>query len=144
MAIEISWAKQSDTEDLEAIDEIEHEDNSLWIPQSKADFAKVIKKSAYLTLIAREDEKPIGYLQSGERNTKKHLWVENVMVLKKYRKQGVARKLVNHFIAHWKDQVDYIVLITPGPHVEAFERMGFEKEMHYMGYKYSRGKEPRA
>jgi len=140
MAVEISWAKMSDVEDLEAMDRIAQHENRFWVPQTKADFGKVIKRSGFLTLIARQNGKAVGYLQSGHRNTDKHMWIENVMVLEEYRKKGIARMLVNRFISHWRDKVDYIVLITPDHNVEVFERLGFEKEMNYMGYKYSRKK----
>lgn len=140
MAISISWAKMDDVEDLEDIDKIAHHENRFWESQSRAEFAAVIKKSAFLTLVARDNSKIVGYLQSGHRNTKKHMWIENVMVLEEFRRQGIARMLVNRFISHWREKVDYIVLITPDHNVEVFERLGFEKEMNYMGYKYSKKK----
>lgn len=140
MTVTISWAKMNDIADLEAIDRIAHNENRFWETQSRADFGRVIRKSGFLTLIARQNGNVVGYLQSGHRNTKKHMWIENVMVLKEFRKQGIARRLVNRFISHWRKKVDYIVLITPDHNVEVFERLGFEKEMNYMGYKYSKKK----
>jgi predicted GNAT family acetyltransferase len=138
MVIKISWAKVSDANDLERLDKIAHKEKKWWEIQSKNDFKKVINESAFLTLIVREDDKPIAYLQSGLRNTKKHLWIENIFVINEFRRKGIAKLLVDKFTSYWLTRVDNIVLITADTNLKIFEQLGFRKEMNYMGYKNRR------
>ena len=135
MAIKITWATTKDVDKLYDLDKIAHKENKFWNVQTKASFRKIIKKSKFLTIIAFNNNKPVGYLQSGMKNTKIHLWIENIFVVKKYRKKGIARLLVKRFTSHWKSRVENIVLITSDRNLRIFKRLGFKKEMNYMNYK---------
>jgi ribosomal protein S18 acetylase RimI-like enzyme len=108
--------------------------------QSKSKFANTIKNSKFLTIVAKEDGKAIAYLQSGSRNTKTHVWVENLFVKKEFRRQKVAKSMMEKFTAHWRDKVDFIVLLTADEKVEIFKRLGFQKHMNYMVHRHSRKK----
>jgi ribosomal protein S18 acetylase RimI-like enzyme len=138
MRTEISWAAIGDAKELESLDRMAHEEDRFWKMQSKSKFEGIIKKSKFLTLIAREDGRAIAYLQSGERNTRTHVWVENVFVAEKFRGRNIAKSLMEKFTNHWRGRVDYIVLLTADEKVDIFKRLGFEKEMNYMAYKHSR------
>jgi ribosomal protein S18 acetylase RimI-like enzyme len=136
MAIEISWAAAKDAKELESLDRMAHEEDRFWRMQSKSKFVSVIRKSKFLTLIARENGRAIAYLQSGERNTRTHVWVENVFVLGEFRRRSIAKSLMRKFTAHWRGKVDYIVLLTADEKIDIFKRLGFRKEMNYMRYDY--------
>ncbi len=138
MAIKISWAEVGDAKDLEALDRMAHDENRFWKVQTKSKFADFIKNSKFLTLVAKEDGKAVAYLQSGERNTKTHVWVENVFVKEEYRRQKIAKSLMEKFTGHWKSKVDYIVLLTADERVDVFKRLGFEKHMNYMVHNQSK------
>jgi ribosomal protein S18 acetylase RimI-like enzyme len=140
MTIKLSWVTADDIDGLVKLDKIAHKENKFWNIQSKAQFKKVVKRSKFLTIIAKNNQTPIGYLQSGLKNTKLHVWIDDIYVIKEFRKKGIAKMLVNKFVNHWKNKVNYIVLITEDKNIKIFEKLGFEKEMNYMGYKYSRGK----
>jgi ribosomal protein S18 acetylase RimI-like enzyme len=136
----LSWASKKDVPELVNIDKIANSHDSGWLLQSAKEFYSVIRESKYLTVIARVDGKAVGYLQSGFRNTKRHMWIENVIVLEEFRNRGIARMMVNKFVSHWKSKIDHIVLITEDRNMGVFRALGFEKEMNYMGYRHSRGK----
>lgn len=140
MNVVLSWASKKDVPELVNIDKIANSHDSGWLLQSAKEFYSVIRESKYLTVIARVDGKAVGYLQSGFRNTKRHMWIENVIVLEEFRNRGIARMMVNKFVSHWKSKIDHIVLITEDRNMGVFRALGFEKEMNYMGYRHSRGK----
>ncbi len=135
MAIKISWATFDDMEDWVALDKLAHKENRNWLIGSRSGYRKMIRKSKFLMLMARCDGKLVGYLQSGLRNTKEHLWIEDITVVKEFRKRGIAKLMVNKFVRHWKSRAGAIVLITSDNNMKIFERLGFKKEMNYMGYK---------
>ncbi len=138
MAIKISWADAGDAKELAALDKEARDEDRFWKVQSSSKFGDTIRKSKFLTLVARKDGDIIAYLQSDTRNTRTHLWVENVFVRREFRRQRIANSLMEKFIAHWRGKVDYIVLLTPDEKVDIFKRLGFEKEMSYMVHRRSR------
>jgi ribosomal protein S18 acetylase RimI-like enzyme len=140
MAIKISWAKMNDLKDLIALNKLAHKENKSWEVGLKSEYRKVIRKSKFLTLMAWYNGRPVAYLQSGLRNTKKHLWIEDILVLKEFRNKGVGKMLINKFVNHWRNKADFIVLITEDKNMKIFNKLGFEKEMNYTGYKHSKGK----
>ena len=140
MGVVLYWAGKKDVQDLVSMDREANNENPGWMLQSAKEFSSVIRKSKYLTIIARAGGKPAGYLQSGLKNNKKHMWIENVIVLDEFRRKGIARMMVNKFVNHWKSKIDHIVLITEDRNIGVFRALGFEKEMNFMGYKHSRGK----
>jgi len=138
MAVKIYWAGRGDAKDLESLDRMAHEEDRFWKVQSKSKFEDTIRRSKFLTLIAKEGSEPIAYLQSGARNTKSHAWIENVFVKREFRRRKIAKYLVQKFISQWKSKVDYIVLLTADEKVEIFKRLGFERQMNYMVHKQSK------
>ena len=140
MAIDISWAQAGDAKELERLDKMAQEENRTWKVQTTSQFKKIINKSKYFVLVARRGDEAIGYLQADLKNTNTHAWVENVYVRREFRKGGLAKAIMLKFTNHWKGKVDYIVLLTSDEHVGVFKKLGFEKEMNYMGYRHARGK----
>jgi len=138
MAIKISWADVRDAKELATLDKAANEEDRFWKVQSKSKFEDLIRKSKFLTLVARKDGDAIAYLQSDTRNTRTHLWVENVFVREEFRRQRIAKSLMEKFIGHWRGKVDYIVLLTPDEKVDIFKRLGFEKKMSYMVHRHSK------
>lgn len=143
MEIRISWANVDDADELASLDKTINRELMHLTPQSSDQFKKVIRKSKYLTLVARSNGKLVGYLQSGHRNTKTHVWVEGVIVSKEFRRKGIARMLVNKFAGYWRDRVEYIVLLTGDENINIFKKLGFAKKQNYMGYDYKRKKSSR-
>jgi len=138
MAVKTTWAKVRDINDIIHLNKIYHKENNFWIVPSKYGQHKLIKKSKYLTLVARDNEKLVGYLQSGLRNNKIHFWIEDIIVLKEFRRKGIAKLLVRKFVKHWNKRVENIVLITSDRNLKIFKKLGFRKEMNYMGYRFTK------
>lgn len=141
MAIKISWAGSGDAKDLESLDRTAHDEDRFWKVQSRSKFADIIRRSKFLTLIAKDEGRAIAYLQSGARNTKTHVWVENLFVRKEFRRRRIAKSMVAKFTGHWRGKADYIVLLTADEKVDIFKRLGFERHMNYMIHTQSRRKQ---
>ncbi|MGC8479506.1 MAG: GNAT family N-acetyltransferase, partial [Candidatus Micrarchaeia archaeon] len=82
------------------------------------------------------DGKIVDYIQ-GELNIRrygkfKNLFLENIYVLKKYRRKGVARLLVQMFTEYWCKKRKYVELVTTKKNRKIFEKLGFEWTMVYM------------
>ncbi|WP_188456990.1 GNAT family N-acetyltransferase [Virgibacillus oceani] len=62
--------------------------------------------SPNLSVVAFDDDKPIGIIKSGIRvmDGKKVAWNGGTAVVKAYRKKGVAKQLMHHLLALYKDE----------------------------------------
>ena len=133
MKIETSFAQLKDSKELEKIDKIANEEFKWWHLQSKKKFENAIKKSRYLIVIARINQKMVGYLEASFKN-EKTIWIENIYTSKYYRKKQVVKQLIKDSVKHWKNKVDNIVLLTADRNKKTFEKLGFKKTMNYMEF----------
>jgi len=136
MKIKINYARISDSKELAKIDVIGNKELRGWEPNSQSDFIKIIKKAKYAIIIARVHEKIVGYLTSRLDRDSKWIWVEDVYVLKSYRKSNVAKELVKKLVNYWKKKSKRnIILLTGEKNLKIFNKMGFKKTMNFMEYK---------
>ena len=134
MKIEISFAKIKDARELTKVDKIANKEFKWWHPSTKRDFEKVIKKSKYLVVVAKDDEKIVGYLEANFKGDKETIWIENVYTIQKFRNRQIAKKLMNKFVKNWKNKVNNIVLLTADRNKKILGRLGFKKTMNYMEF----------
>ena len=136
MKTEISFAKLKDAKNLEILDNIANGEFNYWFPKSKKEFEKIIIKSKRLILVSKNDDDIVGYLQAKFKDDKKTIWVENIYVMKKFRKNKISKNLVRKFVEYWKNKVENIVLLTSDKNKIIFEKLGFKKTMNYMEFVY--------
>ena len=128
-------AKISDAEELEKIDEMGNNELSNWLPNKKSDFIKLIKNKSII--VAKENNKILGYLSYRPDKESKWLWLEDIYVLKNFRNKGIARLLVKEAIKY-KDKKfpkRKLILLTSDKNVKIFSKLGFKKTMDFMEYK---------
>lgn len=127
------------TKDLEGLLELEREaynEINWWEKQTRKEFLHSMSVSKYNVMVAVHNGKIIGYIQA-ELNIRgygkfKNLFLENIYVLKKYRRLGVAKRLVQKFTDYWCKKRKYVELVTTKENKKIFEKLGFEWTMVYM------------
>ena len=121
---------------MSELDRLGHNELNGWSPNSKIDFAKILRKSPKSIVVARENNKIIGYASSRADKESKWLWLEDVYVLKNKRKKGVARKLLNKIVEYKKKVMPSrkLVLLTADINLKVFQKIRFKKTMNFMEY----------
>lgn len=105
------------------------ENNCFTHPMSKTNLHESLNNDRYVFIGFVSDEKIVGYgsvfIVSNEA------YINNIAVLKDYRSQGIAKKIVNHLINICKDKnCDFITLEvreSNSPAISLYEKQGFEK-----------------
>ena len=135
--MKIEYAKTIDAKKLAEIDKVANAELSGWKPNNKSDFMKIIKKNKNSIIVARENNNVVGYLSSRPDKDSKWLWVEDVYVLKNYRRKNVSKKLISKLVDYHKKKIPKrrIVLLTPDRNINIFRKLGFQKTMNFMEYK---------
>ncbi len=136
MEFTIRVANSKDIVDLLELEKEAHSEISWWKKQTKKEFLHSMSVSKYNVMVAIHNGKVVGYVQ-GELNIRgygrfKSLFLENIYVLKKYRRRGVARLLVQMFTAYWCKKRKYVELMTTKKNRKIFEKLGFKWTMVYM------------
>ena len=136
MEFTIRVANSKDIVDLLELEKEAHSEISWWKKQTKKEFLHSMSISKYNVMVAIHNEKIIGYIQA-ELNIRgygrfKSLFLENIYVLKKYRRKGVAKLLVQMFTVYWCKKRKYVELVTTKKNRKIFEHLGFEWTMVYM------------
>ncbi|MEK6933675.1 MAG: GNAT family N-acetyltransferase [Nanoarchaeota archaeon] len=127
--------RKATTRDANSLDELDRsawEEIKNWSLQTKQNFKRSLKNQKFYFLIASEDKKDVGYLESEYDKEKDAVWLKNIYVLKKFRKKNIARYLIKKCCDYWKKKIDLILLLTADRNLEIFERLGFNKTMNYM------------
>ncbi|MEK6888559.1 MAG: GNAT family N-acetyltransferase [Nanoarchaeota archaeon] len=124
MVILIRKAIPKDASQLNKLDIVANKEKPWWEVQSVSEFRKSVK----FIFVAESTEEIIGYAQLKKDNKK--FWLENIYVLKNYRKKQIAKKLVNCLLKEIKPK--YVSLITSDENLRIFEKLGFKKTMNYM------------
>ena len=130
--MEIRKAKFPDSVMLAETDRIAGKEMKFWAVQSEKDFKKSIKVKNYLAIVAFSDGRMVGYLDSEYDSWKKIVWLKNIFVLKKFRRNKVAKMMLKALEKYWKSKVDLCVLLTSDRNLKIFEKLGFKKTMNYM------------
>ena len=133
--LEIRFARDNDCAGLEKLDKKAHKEIKWWEHQNRREFEKIIRSNNFLTLVAEDNGLIVGYLQATLKFDDSALWIEDIYVDKKYRRKGVASRLLDKFTDHWKGKKKSIVLITSDKNVKIFDKIGFTKRANYMVYK---------
>ncbi len=132
----IRLAKSTDIDELLKLETEANSEIKWWQKQTREEFLESISNSEYNVMVAEQQEKIIGYVQ-GEvviRNYGRfeNMFLENIYVSKKYRKQGVGKELVKNFTEYWCKKRKYVALITTKENMRIFEKLGFKWTMSYM------------
>jgi len=138
--IKIRYGALQDADGLEGMDRIAHKERKSWAIRSAREYREIIKDSEKRVIIAELDGRLIGYLHSMVKNNREIIWLEDIYVIKSYRKRGVAKKLVKKFVGMQRGKFRGIALLTPDRNVRIFERLGFKKSMNYMSMIFYRHK----
>ena len=87
-------------------------------------------------MIAEENDKFIGMARAVADNCS-DAYIQDVIVLKKYRKQGIGGKLIKALICGLKKKdIDWIGLIGEPGTQNFYEELGFQKMKNYIPMKY--------
>ena len=92
------FARLNEIKELIEIDKIGNKELSNWLPNRKSDFIRLIKNK--LIIVAKKNNKILGYLSYRPDKDSRWLWLEDVYVLKNFRNKGVARLLVQKLIVY--------------------------------------------
>ena len=136
MKIKIRPATPKDIHGLLEVEEEANHEIKWWEKQSKKEFLHSMRVSKYNIIVAELNNKIIGYVQA-ELNIRgygrfKNLFLENIYVLKKYRRKGIAKLLVKEFAKHWCTKGKNIELVTTRSNMAVFKKLGFKWTMVYM------------
>ena len=134
--MKIEYAKIKDATELAEVDKIGDNELNGWLPNKKQDFARIIKKSKNSIILAKNKNKIVGYLSSRPDKESKWLWVEDIYILKNWRKKGLAKLLIKKLVKYKnkKFKKRKIVLLTGNKNSKVFGRIGFKKTMNFMEY----------
>ncbi len=132
MRIKIRYATARDIGDLKKLDKAANSELKWWEQQSKSDFLKILKRSRNSILIAICDGKAVGYLQGSPDLVLQKAFIEDVYVMKDYRKLGIAKALVNKFVEFWHKRKKTVALITEDKNLHIFGKLKFRKVMNWM------------
>ena len=92
------FARINDAKELEEIDKIGNKELANWLPNKKNDFIRLIRNK--LIIVAKENNKVVGYLSLRPDKESKWLWVEDVYVIKNWRKKGISKLLIRELIKY--------------------------------------------
>ena len=125
-------ANKNNIKDIVNLDRIAHKEFSWWIPNNAKFFRKFLGNKNNQILIAEKDGMIIGYLGLEFNKGRKSTWLNEIYVIKKERKNYIAKKLVKEALRNWKKKSKSIVLLTADRNLEIFEKLGFQKTMNFM------------
>ncbi len=135
--IKIEYARLKDAKELADIDKIGNLEFKGWSPNTVSDFTEIIKKSKQNIILARANNKIIAYLSSRKDKDSRWLWLEDLYVLKSWRRKGVAKMLIKELLKYHHNNAPKrkIVLLTADRNLDIFMKLGFHKTMNFMEYK---------
>lgn len=121
-------------EDLDDVYEIDKD--SFPVPWSKSSFEEELRNMLATYLVAKVDGKVIGYIGSWMVIDECH--ITNIAVNSKYRRKGVASKLVNELLKYCNNHgISYVLLEVRLNNFAAqklYERFGFKSDGIRKGY----------
>jgi len=124
--IEYRKSLKTDLKSLVEIDKLANKENSDWISLSLNQFLKIhINYSIYLAI---DNKKIVGYLSTEikKQNKEEVLFLDNLYILKEYRKKNIAKKLVSLFLKENNGKYRMIKLYST-PSLEPFyKKLGFK------------------
>ncbi len=124
--LEYRKSRKTDLKVLVDIDKIANKEISWWTPLSLNQFIKIHTK--YSIYLAINNHKIIGYLSTDIKRQNKEdvLFLDNLFVLKEYRKEGVAKKLIDLFIKENKSKFSKIKLYSPKSLENFYKKFNFK------------------
>ncbi|MBM3232656.1 GNAT family N-acetyltransferase [Candidatus Pacearchaeota archaeon] len=130
--IRYSVANESDAALLAKIDKTAFKEMKTWEIQKEKDFAKSLRKKDFYFVIAYHGHEPAGYIESEFDAPKEIVWIKNIYVFKKFRRNKVAKEMIQHVARHWKKKTRLLVLLTADRNLKIFQKLGFTKTMNYL------------
>lgn len=126
--------KKMTFEDLDAVYEIDQ--TSFPVPWSKASFEEELRNLLATYLVAKLDDKIIGYIGSWMVVDECH--ITNIAVHSDYRRNGVASKLVEELLKYCNEHgISYVLLevrLNNFPAQKLYEKYGFHSDGIRKGY----------
>jgi len=139
--MKIIKAKKEDFEDYLRLKRLEEKDYSKIIKKKitypkdnliKKEFNEALKSRKHLILFVKEDKKIIGYLHSTffSNPYSKGGYVEDIFIIKEFRRKGIAKKLINEFIKILKEKGYKKIHLSVNTKnigaIKLYEKLGFE------------------
>jgi predicted acetyltransferase len=124
--LEYRKSRKTDLKVLVDIDKIANKEISWWTPLSLNQFIKIHTK--YSIYLAIDKKRIVGYLSTDIKRQNKEdvLFLDNLFVLKEYRKEGVAKNLVNIFLEENKSEFPIIKLYSPKSLENFYKKFNFK------------------
>lgn len=134
--MKIEYATAKDSDELAKIDSIAHSELTGWTPNNKLDFDNIIKKQKQIIILAKEKNNLLGYFSLRKDKESNWLWLEDMYVLQKWRKKGIAHKLIKEVLNYHSKNASkrILVLLTSSKNIIIFKKLGFNKTMNFMEY----------
>ena len=132
--MKIRKATLNDVEDLEQINKIAKEETGWWIPQNFKFYEKFLKNKNNEIQLVRHNNEIVGFLSIEYNPKRKSVWVNDIYVNSRYRKNGIAKKLITKVLDKWKNKSNSVVLLTANRNLPIFKKMGFKKTMNFMEF----------
>ncbi len=139
--MKIRKAKKEDFDDYLNLKRLEEKDYSKITKQKitypednviKKEFNNAIKSRKHLILFAIEDKKIVGYLHGTffSNPYRKGGYIEDIFVIKEFRRKGFAKKMINEFIKILKNKgykkIHLSVNTKNTNAIKLYKKLGFE------------------
>jgi predicted acetyltransferase len=124
--IDYRKSRKPDLKYLVDIDKLANKENLDWKPLSLSQFLKIHTK--YSIYLAIDKKRIVGYLSTEvkKQNKENVLFLDNLFVLKEYRKEGVSKNLVNIFLEENKSKFSIIKLHSPKSLENFYKKFNFK------------------
>ena len=132
--ISLVMAGSRDAAELAIIDMIAHSEDKNWGCRSKFEFSNIIGSRNRRVILAAVDGDTVGYVHAILKGTakKRYMWIEDIYVVKSFRRLDIARKLIDFATKSFEAKIDFVALLTFNRNVGIFRKLGFKRTMNYM------------
>ena len=126
--IEYRKSRKTDLKLLVDLDKQANKEISWWKPLTYSQFLKI--HSNYSIFLAIDNKQIIGYLSTEikKQNKEEVLFLDNIFVLKEYRKKGISKNLIFMFLEEYKRKYSKIKLYSPTSLERFYKKFGFKSK----------------
>jgi len=119
-------SRKTDLKDLLKLDKLANKEIPSWKPLTLSQFLRIYTK--YSIYLAVDNKKIIGYLSTEikTQNKEKIIFLDNLYILKEYRKKGISKKLIFCFITDSKKKYNKIKLYCTKDLEKYYNQFGFK------------------
>ncbi|MEK6854980.1 MAG: GNAT family N-acetyltransferase [Nanoarchaeota archaeon] len=130
----IRRGNKKDIKELVKINLTAKKDTGWWIPQNASFYRKFIRNKNNSIYVAFEKDNLVGFLGLEFNKERKSTWINDIYVLREFRRNKIAKKLVQIAVKDWKSKSKSMVLLTADRNLSIFENLGFKKTMNFMEF----------